>query len=192
MIFFLFLFFIFGGLSAASDASMQMQCLDTVDFSSTWIRKWTPCPQQVQLEKRTVTNVSSAFDITFQCYHAPNSVCEKAKRSFEKAAKMISDIVLFKEPVRVNATLMSFCQMGADCNNGMMTLGGSSPTRSIPLINTDGLSRLHPQALVKQFDLSEHPSYFPFDIISVFNADAPFWFEVIDCFYDLSFKKGIL
>ncbi|KAI8878673.1 hypothetical protein K501DRAFT_151978, partial [Backusella circina FSU 941] len=132
------------------------------------------------LEKRTTANTSSSFDITFQCYHVPNSTCEKAKRSFEKAAQIISSVVLFKEPVRVNATLMSFCQMGSECNKGMMTLGGSSPTRSIPLINTDGLSRLHPQALVKQFDLSDHPSYFPYDIISVFNADAPFWFEEDD------------
>ncbi|KAI8372654.1 hypothetical protein EDC96DRAFT_438776 [Choanephora cucurbitarum] len=59
----------------------------------------------------------------------------------------------------------------------MMTLGGSSPARAMPLLSNDGLLRLYPQALVKQFGLADHPAYASYDILSVFNADAPFWFE---------------
>ncbi|KAI9028079.1 hypothetical protein CLU79DRAFT_737630 [Phycomyces nitens] len=58
-----------------------------------------------------------------------------------------------------------------------MTLGGSSPARLIPLLNEDGMVRLHPQSLVKQLDLPDRPEYAHSDILSVFNADAPFWFE---------------
>ncbi|KAL0092509.1 hypothetical protein J3Q64DRAFT_1654054, partial [Phycomyces blakesleeanus] len=37
--------------------------------------------------------------------------------------------------------------------------------------------RLHPQSLVKQLDMPISPEYSHSDILSVFNADAPFWFE---------------
>ncbi|KAI8394091.1 uncharacterized protein BYT42DRAFT_30326 [Radiomyces spectabilis] len=57
-------------------------------------------------------------------------------------------------------------------------LGGSSTTRSIPLLSDDGMLRMHPQALVKQFGLNRHPTFAPYDIQSLFNADAPFWFQV--------------
>ncbi|CEP11277.1 hypothetical protein [Parasitella parasitica] len=67
--------------------------------------------------------------------------------------------------------------MGNECGKSMMTLGGSSPARAMPLLNDDGLMRLHPQALVKQFMLQDHPAFAEYDILSVFNADAPFWFE---------------
>ncbi|RCI05098.1 hypothetical protein CU098_005077, partial [Rhizopus stolonifer] len=120
---------------------------------------------------------SAPFDIAFRCYHVPDEICQKAERAFKKAGEIIASVILFRESVRVNATLMSFCAVGNECNKKMMTLGGSSPARAMPLVNDDGLLRLHPQALVKQFGLSDHPAFAPYDILSVFNADAPFWFE---------------
>ncbi|KAI8997818.1 hypothetical protein BDB01DRAFT_846426 [Pilobolus umbonatus] len=68
-------------------------------------------------------------------------------------------------------------QAVGDCGKDSLILGGSSPARSIPLLNNDGVFRLHPQALVRQFNLDGHPNYAPFDILSIFNADAPFWFK---------------
>jgi hypothetical protein len=155
------------------------------------VHKWTSCRwkrQNIVFDKpsylRLSTNnpaqetSSAPFEITFQCLHTSKATCQKAERAFKKAADMISSMILFRESVRVNATLMSFCQTGAECGQSMMTLGGSSPARAMPLLNDDGLTRLHPQALVKQFGLADHPAFAPYDILSVFNADAPFWFEV--------------
>ncbi|GAA5801878.1 hypothetical protein HPULCUR_007335 [Helicostylum pulchrum] len=121
--------------------------------------------------------ISAPFDITVNCLHTEPIICQKAERAFKKAADIISDVILFKEPVKVNATMMSFCKALNECGTGMLTLGGSSPARAMPLLNNDGLFRLHPQALVKQFGLDDHPAYAPFDILSIFNADAPFWFQ---------------
>jgi hypothetical protein len=171
-------------------------CLDShFDASSNnghQVHKWTPCKWKSQdivfnkpsyLRFSTDNNLaqettSAPFDITFHCLHTAKDTCQKAERAFNKAANMISSVVLFRESVRVNATLMSFCQTGAECGQSIMTLGGSSPARAMPLLNNDGMMRLHPQALVKQFGLADHPAFVPYDILSVFNADAPFWFEV--------------
>lgn len=183
------------------DTKYESMCLDTkIDISGNNknVYEWIPCEwtnqdttfkntkpsylrfstlnEQEQPEKKATT--SAPFQINFSCLHKDAHICGKAERSFEKVGRMISDVILFKEPVRVNATFMSFCEVGNECGEHMMTLGGSSPARAMPLLNNDGLLRLHPQALVKQFGLSDHPAFSPFDILSVFNADAPFWFEV--------------
>lgn len=159
---------------------------------------WTPCssnadtidlhPSYLRFSSSGTADqltTSAPFEIAFKCYHAPRNVCEKAERAFKKAADMISSVILFREPVKVNATLVSFCQMGNECGKNMMTLGGSSPARAMPLLNDDGLLRLHPQALVKQYMLQDHPAFAEYDILSVFNADAPFWFEVIQ-YYEVA------
>ncbi|KAG2209445.1 hypothetical protein INT47_008288 [Mucor saturninus] len=155
-------------------------CLDApAEFLGKPIRfQWNPCETQhhLQLRKRSYFR-SAPMEIAFQCLHTEPSICNKAERAFQKAGKTIASTFLFKEPVRVNATMMSFCQVTGECGKNMMTLGGSSPARAIPLLNSDGMTRLHPQALVKQFGLTDHPAFAPFDIIGIFNADAPFWFE---------------
>lgn len=194
----LILFFgiLWNKVAIASIPLEEAMCLDShfdvPSNSDHKIHKWTPCrwkrqdivfdrPSYLQFstDDDTAKKTSSApFDITFQCRHTSEVVCGKAERAFKKAADMISSVVLFRESVRVNATLMSFCQTGDECGSSMMTLGGSSPARAMPLLNNDGLVRLHPQALVKQFGLVDHPAFAPYDILSVFNADAPFWFEV--------------
>lgn len=189
--------------NADTEAKLESMCLDTtMDFVGNQKNghKWTAChwtnedilfnhAQPSYLRFSTATTAehqpaekmqlkSASFDITFSCFDTDIAVCGKAERAFRKAGDLISEIILFREPVRVNATLMSFCKMGNECNKNMMTLGGSSPARAMPLMNDDGMLRLHPQALVKQFGLSDHPAFAPYDILSIFNADAPFWFEV--------------
>ncbi|KAI8642246.1 hypothetical protein BD408DRAFT_443606 [Parasitella parasitica] len=155
--------------------------------------KWIPCnaenkvssalyskdhPSYLRFSSTADQPPSSApIEISFKCYHAPKNVCEKAARAFKKAGDIISSVILFRESIKVNATLASFCQMGNECGKSMMTLGGSSPARAMPLLNDDGVMRLHPQALVKQYLLQDHPTFAEYDILSVFNADAPFWFE---------------
>ncbi|KAL7311783.1 hypothetical protein PS15m_009502 [Mucor circinelloides] len=169
----------------------EYMCLDSnyESFSNKKIKahEWTPCsnadiidqhPSYLRFSSDTANQpISAPIEISFKCYHAPKNVCEKAERAFKTAGDMISSVILFREPIKVNATLISFCQMGNECGKNMMTLGGSSPARAIPLLNDDGLLRLHPQALVKQYMLQDHPAFAEYDILSVFNADAPFWFE---------------
>lgn len=138
---------------------------------------YKPCPP-LSIQPRSYLRSTPSLDITFHCLHTEPLICNKAERAFKKAADIISSTILFKETVKVNATMMSFCQVNGECGKNMMTLGGSSPARSMPLLNSDGMTRLHPQALVKQFGLVDHPAYAPFDIVGIFNADAPFWFEV--------------
>lgn len=201
-------FLLFGTLYTAvlsrptEEVVNEVMCLDSVyDFSEnkSGAHRWTPCEwtsqdimqnhqrssflrfptSNQQIKKPTA---STPLDISFNCLHSDLEICGKAERAFKKVGKMISDVILFKEPVRVNATLTSFCETANECGEHMMTLGGSSPARSMPLLNSDGVLRLHPQALVKQFGLPDHPAFSPFDILSVFNADAPFWFEVSERF----------
>ena len=158
-----------------------IMCLDTtMDFAMGKSRSkiWTACePSTTTLVARSQRQLSAPFDINFSCHHVDQSVCIKAKKAFTKVGKMISDVMLFKEPIHVNATLLSFCKSGDECGEHIMTLGGSAPARSVPLLNEDGVMRLHPQALVKQFELTDRPAFAPYDILSVFNADAPFWYE---------------
>ncbi|KAI9473534.1 MAG: hypothetical protein EXX96DRAFT_578397 [Benjaminiella poitrasii] len=140
---------------------------------------WTPCQRKehdrTSNEKRS--QPTTPFEITFHCQHATYQTCQKAERAFRRASDMISNVILFREPIHINATLISFCEMKNECDKDIMTLGGSAPARAIPLLNSDGVFRLHPQALVKQFELSDRPAFASYDILSLFNADAPFWFE---------------
>jgi hypothetical protein len=184
---------LFGSLyvTVSSQTVKESMCLDTImnisKNSNKNIHQWIPCESTGQqlISRSTQPNfneeqdtASAPIQITFNCIHKDKSICGKAERSFERVGRLISDVILFKEPVKVNATFMSFCEIGNECGEHMMTLGGSSPARAMPLMNSDGLLRLHPQALVKQFNLPDHSPFSPFDILSVFNADAPFWFEV--------------
>jgi hypothetical protein len=177
--------FIFDSLYVLAHTASPNMCLDTVQFTSfnDWSRQWVPCTCSIA-EKPLNKRHDTWFDITFHCQDISTATCHKAKQAFERVGDIISKEILFKQPIKVNATLVSFCKLDdRNCDEKMITLGGSCPSRSIPLLNNDGSFRLHPQALVKQFDLEETPLFAPFDIISVFNMDAPFWFEVF--FYSL-------
>lgn len=45
------------------------------------------------------------------------------------------------------------------------------------MLDDDGVQRLYPQALVKQFNYEVHPDYGQFDIIALFNSDIAWWFS---------------
>ncbi|CAO3666716.1 unnamed protein product [Rhizopus microsporus] len=165
-------------LHVAAVTCTKSLCLDQTDPLSINSRQWIECPfVSHQNEKRS--SQSAPFTVTFHCFDLAPDDCIKAERAFKKAGDMLSSYIVFNEPVRVNATLVSFCKQLTQCDDNS-TLGGSLPLRSMPLMNRDGVVRLHPQALVKQLQLRHHPAYAPFDIQSLFNADAPFWFDEDD------------
>ncbi|RUS28577.1 hypothetical protein BC938DRAFT_481716 [Jimgerdemannia flammicorona] len=121
-------------------------------------------------------NGSDYFQIDFTC-GADSALCLKARNAFKKAGEIISGVVLFSEPINVNASFFHFCQQINDCgNNNFITLGGSYPARTVPIQDSDGIGRFYPQGLVKQLNLKNPPKYGLYDITSMFNADAPFYF----------------
>lgn len=154
-------------------------CFDHDNPLNPWQRTLVECSGTANsrpLRKRR--GDQSAFKIDFTCY-AQDHVCQRARRAFDHAGVLISQAIAFKTPVTVNATFIPFCQGLGECSKGhLVTLGGSYPARTVALTQSDGVVRLYPQALVKQMDIQSHPSYGPYDIVSLFNAEAPFWFEV--------------
>ncbi|CAJ0922457.1 16151_t:CDS:2 [Entrophospora sp. SA101] len=62
-----------------------------------------------------------------------------------------------------------------DCQS--TKIGQAGPSRWIGMKSEDGIVRLYPQALVKQFQLKTNPEFSPADIIAEFNSDVDFWFE---------------
>jgi hypothetical protein len=129
-------------------------------------------------EKRNIVN--NAFKIDFTCY-ADNNSCQKAWRAFERAGIIISEAFVFKTQIVVNATFVPFCETMRECQKDhIVTLGGSYPARTMAMARDDGVARLYPQALIKQLGYNPHPTYNYYDIVSLFNADAPFWFEVCE------------
>nr|CAG8608143.1 10056_t:CDS:2 [Entrophospora candida] len=77
--------------------------------------------------------------------------CDKVTKNLDITGKIISDVIKFSEPI--------------------------TPTRSIGLKGGDGVVRLYPQSLVKQFRLATHPEFLPSDIEAEFNSDQEYWFE---------------
>ncbi|CAJ0879198.1 8860_t:CDS:2 [Entrophospora sp. SA101] len=62
-----------------------------------------------------------------------------------------------------------------DCQS--TKVGQAGPSRWIGMKSEDGIVRLYPQSLVKQFQLKTNPEFSPADIIAEFNSDVDFWFE---------------
>ncbi|CAJ0907913.1 17327_t:CDS:2, partial [Entrophospora sp. SA101] len=56
-------------------------------------------------------------------------------------------------------------------------LGSAGPTRLHLMKSKDGIFRLYPQSLLKQFELTTHTEYRPSDIQAEFNSNVDYWFE---------------
>ncbi|GES99382.1 hypothetical protein GLOIN_2v1613585 [Rhizophagus clarus] len=62
------------------------------------------------------------------------------------------------------------------CDNNIVA-GGANPTRTIALIDNNGIEKYYPQALVKQLSFERYPEFGPFDISAKFNSEVNYWFE---------------
>ncbi|CAG8482211.1 11288_t:CDS:10 [Diversispora eburnea] len=111
----------------------------------------------------------NAFQLNFTCGITDKKLCDKAELAFEEAGKVISKAFIFNTPIIINALF--------DDLNDRRLLGSAGPARLIPLVSDDKITRLYPQALVKQFNFTNHPEFNDDDIIAMFNAGANFWFE---------------
>lgn len=105
--------------------------------------------------------------------------CDKANKAFNNVAAIVSNTFDFKVPILVNASFVNLCESFMRCPEGQpKPIGAASPTRLIHLMDDDGVERLYPQALVKQFQLSKQPEFSYFDITAGFNSNNEiFWFR---------------
>nr|CAG8635134.1 7011_t:CDS:2 [Entrophospora candida] len=108
------------------------------------------------------------FVIDLDCQSTKIGFCEKVKRNLNITGQTITKAINLKVPIVVKITLKPL---------GEVTIGQAEPSGLIGLKSRDGIVRLYPQALVKQFQLKKHPEFLPADIIAEFNSDFNFWFE---------------
>jgi len=93
--------------------------------------------------------------------------------AFKNAATVVSNTFDFNVPIIVNA---SFVNLYDDSEYEL--LGSAGPAKLIPLMDDDGMTRLYPQALVKQLQLPNHYEFNDYDISAEFNSDnSRFWFR---------------
>ncbi|ORX88400.1 hypothetical protein K493DRAFT_341321 [Basidiobolus meristosporus CBS 931.73] len=135
------------------------------------------------------------MNLNFYCT-ADKAQCNKVQAAFDTAFKLISNVVVLKEPLTVNASFVHFCEEYGECNaqyrilgrpsnstgdfecrDSQVQTGSAGPARTIVLTDEDGRKRSFPQALLKQKGLTKHPKFSPYDIVATFNADVDFWFE---------------
>ncbi|KAL1916975.1 uncharacterized protein VTP21DRAFT_5172 [Calcarisporiella thermophila] len=124
----------------------------------------------------------SMFQISFTCTMTDATLCEKARRSFERTGEAYTSVLNLKAPVIINATFTRFCKAIPDIDPGCSTesssylAGAATSTRSVLLEDDDRIQRLYPQALVKQFQLNPQPHLSTFDILAIFNSEIDWHF----------------
>ncbi|CAG8515668.1 8516_t:CDS:2 [Acaulospora morrowiae] len=173
---------IFTTLVYSLSSNTLTQCYDHPDPLNRTHQIPIKCPiikQSIDEHLLTSQNTTNMFVVNFTCGTDSTILCTKVKNAFETAGKIISSTLTLNVPINVNASFVDFCTTMGDCGNtGTITLGGASPARSILLQDDDGLTRLYPQALVKQFQFQRHPEFSEFDIKALFNsAVTNFWFD---------------
>ncbi|CAG8776864.1 3124_t:CDS:2 [Dentiscutata erythropus] len=170
-------------VSPAKSNSVPTQCYNHPNPLNGKYREAVSCPtskQKVITSNLAATGSKNMFDVTLTCGVKNVSLCDEVKKTFETAGNIISSALILNSIITINASFIDFCVSMGECGgkSGLVTLGGACPARSIPLQDDDGLVRLYPQALVKQFQFKTHPEYGPYDILAMFNsAGTNFWFE---------------
>ncbi|RHZ70606.1 hypothetical protein Glove_269g15 [Diversispora epigaea] len=169
--------------STSSTSNSYIQCYEYPNPIDRTYKVPVECPITKQSPINHLTsnseNSTNMFVVTFTCDAKNKTLCSKVKNVFDIAGTIITSVLSLNTPINVNASFLDFCTAWGQCEGpGLLTLGGAAPTRSIPLQDNDGLVRLYPQSLVKQFQFKQHPQFGPFDITALFNsAGTNFWFH---------------
>ncbi|RHZ48315.1 hypothetical protein Glove_553g48 [Diversispora epigaea] len=142
-------------------------CIDFPDPTNPYEQVAVECPptpnNDVYVKRETV----NFFQVTHNC-SASVALCNKIKVAFNDAGKELTKILKLKQIINVNSTFTSLAPT---------TLGSAYSARYVPLISDDKITRLYPQALVKQFCLNPCPEYNAYDISARFNSDFDWWFR---------------
>lgn len=121
-----------------------------------------------------------SFDLF--CTADPNE-CASVRATLQKAMDILSSVFQFESSLRVNATYGPFCPSSdnnCSAENRMSAIGQAYPTISYIMVDqTDNMTRLYPQALLKQFtNLSVKPNWAYYDINAEFNSQVNWYFFV--------------
>ena len=116
---------------------------------------------------------TSGFKFDYACASSGSRAdfCDKTIAAFETCGRILSNIFNIKATITVQVSIRDFCP-NRQCSNGdqagqlggrgelrpvdllmCRSQGNAAPTRHIPLTSDDGVVRLYPQALAKQFGL---------------------------------------
>ncbi|GBC03820.1 hypothetical protein RclHR1_05340006 [Rhizophagus clarus] len=164
------------------------QCIETPLFGKTHNKD---CPSVADSLKNPLNKITDSLvddgnsgggmiKIMFTCdKNAKPELCNKADIAFNNAAKIVENTFDLKVPVIVNASFVNLCDVFTVCVAGQpQPLGAAAPSRYLPIKDSDGATRLFPQALVKQLQLFQHPEFAPTDILAGFNSNSDvFWFR---------------
>ncbi|CAG8447892.1 10892_t:CDS:2 [Scutellospora calospora] len=113
-----------------------------------------------------------AFVIDFHCGVSDKTLCSKAQTAFNLVGKRIASVLKINVVIKVNATFTDFCVAFNECISG-----SAAPARTIPMVDSDNITRLYPQSLVKQRMLSNRPQLGTYDIVANFNSQANMFFR---------------
>ncbi|KAI7859856.1 hypothetical protein BDC45DRAFT_474726 [Circinella umbellata] len=118
--------------------------------------------------------------IDFTCESTNQDECNKVKASLTKASEYISSVLVFKTPLYVNATYLSFCQQLGQCeeaSEGTIGTGQAYPSVSY-LMQEGNTTRMYPQALLKQYhNLAKSVDWYEYDMNAYFNSEITWYYE---------------
>ncbi|KAI8905941.1 hypothetical protein EDD86DRAFT_173799, partial [Gorgonomyces haynaldii] len=115
------------------------------------------------------------FVFDFNCT-VSQSVCDSAKKGFERAGELISRSIVISESIVVQANFRSFCNGAQKCNEAN-TIGLATSAARFPAKRSPSAPVLYyAQALAKQVQKDQPLVYNKYDILADFNADYPFYF----------------
>ncbi|CAG8616062.1 8224_t:CDS:2, partial [Scutellospora calospora] len=112
------------------------------------------------------------------CQSNDQSICGKIVQAFLDAGSILSSTLLLKSSIFVNISVYDFCGDDPTCSGeNFYNPGYAQPTLLYLLKDNDGVERLYPQSLVKQFNFSNNPEYKHPDIYGEFNLALDYWFK---------------
>lgn len=116
----------------------------------------------------------------FQCDNATEETCKNVRKTFDEAAKVISETFILKSTINLDVNFTNFCISKpslCDVQGGKrVVIGGARSARNMLLLDDDDVARLYPQSLVKQFEFKKHPEFSSIDIIASFNSIVDWYF----------------
>ncbi|CAG8451668.1 6242_t:CDS:2 [Cetraspora pellucida] len=98
--------------------------------------------------------------------------------AFVDAGSILSSVLYLSSSIVVNISAYDFCADDPLCNGDYAyDPGYAQPTLLYLLNDDDGVERLYPQSLVKQFNFSSDSEYKYPDIYGEFNLGLNYWFK---------------
>ncbi|RIB20978.1 hypothetical protein C2G38_2140878 [Gigaspora rosea] len=119
-----------------------------------------------------------AFIIDFHCGVSDKTLCNKAQQAFNHVGQRIASVLKISTAIKVNATFTDFCKTLNECSTSAgLVLGSAAPARTLPIVDDDNVTRLYPQALLKQMNMRNRPQFGSYDILANFNSQANMFFR---------------